>query len=97
MTVSEPRQVVGPDVDMPEGIDILHSNNCLSIATYQDSLYIAWRSAPMHFASKKTKIFIMSSQNDGLVWTKEHEIELGSDAREPYLVEIAGKLYFYFF
>lgn len=61
MTVSEPRQVVGPDADLPEGVDILHSNNCLSIATYQDSLYIAWRSAPMHFASSKTKIFIMSS------------------------------------
>ena len=51
----------------------------------------------MHFASKKTKIYIMSSKDDGITWVKENEIELGSDAREPFLLEVGGKFFFYFF
>jgi hypothetical protein len=57
---------------LPPGIDIMSSNNCLSITQYDGKLFVGWRSAPTHFASKKTKIFIMSSTNNGTSWTKEN-------------------------
>lgn len=37
---------------------------------FDGKLFVGWRSAPTHFASKQTKIFIMSSKNNGTTWTK---------------------------
>jgi len=82
---------------LPKEVRIEASNNCLSIAEFDGKLFIAWRTAPFHFASKKTKMYVMSSSDDGENWEYEHEIELGADVREPYLVETAGHFYLYFF
>jgi len=82
---------------LPNEVKIKASNNCLSIANYDGRLFIAWRSAPFHFASKKTKMFVMSSADDGENWDFEYKIELGADVREPYLVETEGRFFLYFF
>lgn len=66
-----PRIIVSKSSPLPPGIDIQSSNNCLSITLFDGKLFIAWRTAPTHFASKKTKIYIMSSKNNGTDWTKE--------------------------
>lgn len=60
----------------------------------------------MHFASSKTKMFIMSTKIDDpasveasqtFAWEKEQEIVLGKDTREPYFMEMNGTLYMYYF
>jgi len=97
LTQSDPRIVIGHFKGLPKEVKIKASNNCLSIAEFDDKLFIAWRSAPFHFASSKTKMYVMSSIDDGENWTYEYEVELGADVREPYLVETAGHFYLYFF
>lgn len=91
---------------LPEGIkgELGHSNNCLAIKIFKDRLFMAWRSGPYHFASKKTKMFIMSAPvgedidaNQTFNWKKEHVIELQRDVREPYFIELNGILHFYYF
>ena len=82
---------------LPKEVKIKASNNCLSIAEFDGKLFIAWRTAPFHFASSKTKMYVMSSVDDGENWDFEYEIELGADVREPYLVETAGRFFLYFF
>jgi len=94
--------------NLPDGIrgELSHSNNCLAITYYMSRLFVAWRSSPTHFASSKTKVFIMSAPvynmstiepNHNFTWVKEQYIELDRDAREPYFVIMKDKLYFNFF
>lgn len=83
--------------NLPKEVKIEASNNCLSIAEFDGKLFIAWRTAPFHFASKKTKMYVMSSEDDGITWVYEHVIELGADVREPYLVETDNRFFLYFF
>ena len=65
MKISEAIDVVNSNYqeNLPDGIKGLlgPSNNCLAIKIFKGRLYVAWRSAPWHFASKKTKVFIMSA------------------------------------
>lgn len=82
---------------LPKEVKIKASNNCISIAEYKGKLFIAWRSAPFHFASTKTKMYVMSSEDDGENWDFELEISLGADVREPYLVNTQGRFILYFF
>jgi len=59
---------------------------------------MGFRSAPFHFASKNTHIYIISSADNGTnSWDLEHEIYLESDMREPYLFEYNGTLHFSYF
>jgi hypothetical protein len=85
--------------DLPEEFknSIEDSNNCLTIKRFNGRLFVAWRSAPYHFASSKTRLFMMSSSDDGLTWEKEFDKNFGRDAREPWLLELNGTLHFMFF
>src|SRR3989338_3220796 len=75
------------NVQLPTTIKPDKSNNCVGITEYKGRLFVGWRSAPSHFASYTTKIFIMSSDNLGEKnWVHEHTLELGYDIREPYFV-----------
>ena len=96
------------ETNLPDGIKggIEHSNNCLAIQIFNERLFIAWRSSHTHFASNYTKIFLMSAEltntenltaDQHFDWVKEDEIQLGSDAREPYFVIVNDTLHFYFF
>ncbi|MCB9185728.1 MAG: hypothetical protein H6601_03195 [Flavobacteriales bacterium] len=85
-----------PSVDLPEGVNPQNSNNNVCITIFKKRLFLAFRTGPTHFASKKTGIYIISSA-DGKDWRKEKEIFIGRDVREPFLVPIDGKLHFYTF
>ena len=37
------------------------------------------------------------SSEDTVNWGYEHEIALGKDVREPYLIEVNGRLFFNYF
>ena len=52
----------------------------------------------MHFASTKTRLFIVSSGDGGASWDFEHEIYMQRDMREPFFIENQkGELVFSFF
>ena len=83
---------IAPSDHLPPGTRILPSNNNVSIALHEGRLFAAWRTAPTHFASKKTRILVAASSDQGQSWTIEKEIERGADIREPFLVSFQGKL-----
>lgn len=93
--LSDPYWLI-PSLDLPEGVDAQNSNNNVSITIFNHRLFLAFRTGPTHFASKKTGIYIISS-GDGKEWRKEKEIFIGRDVREPFLIPIDGKLHFYTF
>ncbi len=89
-------QKLVPSKNLPGNIKIRHSNNNLDLVKFNGRYYFAFRTAPTHFASTKTKMYILSSE-DLQSWTLEKEIHHGYDLREPRFVEHNGKLFFYFF
>ncbi|MBK8671972.1 MAG: hypothetical protein IPN93_02995 [Bacteroidetes bacterium] len=50
-----------PSPNLPSEINCKRSNNNLDIAFFKNKYYLAFRTAPTHFASKKTIIYIVSS------------------------------------
>ncbi len=97
LKVSSPVMLVSKGVRLPEEVKIEASNNCLGWIKHDDTLFLGWRTGPYHFASSATKIYIMSSTNNGKSWDFEAEIYSGRDMREPYFISINGNLFFYFF
>ncbi len=96
VVASEPRFVV-PSAALPAAIQPFASNNNVDIQFHEDRLYMAWRSAPTHFASTQTRMFVVSSLDDGLTWDFEHDIHIGADMREPRLLSFGGELQLLFF
>jgi hypothetical protein len=94
-TLSEPLWLI-PSMRLPEGVHPQRSNNNVSISIFDHRLYVAFRTGPTHFASKKTGMYIISTA-DGRTWRKEMEFFLGRDFREPHLLPVHGKLHFYCF
>ncbi len=98
--VSEPQWVVpamGGAAPLPREIKIAPSNNNTAIEFHDGRMFMAWRSAPTHFASKKSRILVVSSPDMGKHWEFETEIKLGTDVREPNLISYDGRLILYFF
>lgn len=95
VTLSDPHWLV-PSQELPEGVSTQNSNNNVSITIFKNRFFLAFRTGPTHFASKKTGIYIISTV-DGKTWRKEMEIFNGQDFREPLLIPIDGKLHFYTF
>lgn len=85
-----------PSADLPDGVDPQKSNNNVCISIFKNKLYLAFRTGPTHFASKKTGMYILSSA-DGKEWKTEMELFMRRDVREPFLIPIDGKLHFYCF
>ena len=89
-------QKVIPSSNLPKEINCKRSNNNLDITFFKSKYYLAFRTAPTHFASKKTIIYIISSP-DLKKWSLEKEIKLGTDAREPRFCIYKDTLRFLFF
>jgi len=95
IVVSTPQWVV-PGRGLPVEVSVQPSNNNVAIARHDGRLYLAWRSAPTHFASSETRLYVVSSADEGKVWRFEDKIELRADVREPHLLSLGGSLYLYF-
>lgn len=93
---SEPSWVV-PSLQLASKLVIYPANNNVSICLHNKQLFLAWRTAPTHFASKKTKIHVIASSDQGKTWTHEQTISMGTDLREPILFSFKGRLFLYFF
>lgn len=81
---------------LPAECKIQHSNNNLDLVKYKDRFYLAFRTAPTHFASKKAVLYIVSSA-DLENWSYETGIKYGCDIREPRFAVYHDTLNLYFF
>lgn len=86
-----------PSAGLPAGLKLRRSNNNVAITFFDDRLFLAFRSAPNHFASKKAKMIVLSSRDLGGSWDLEQEIALQTDVREPNFLVTDEFLVFSFF
>lgn len=82
--VIDTRRIV-PSDGLPPETPAQHSNNNLDVVRLGDRVYLAWRSAPDHFASADAVIHVVSS-SDETTWRHEVSYSLGTDLREPRLL-----------
>jgi len=93
--VMETTQLV-PGDGLPAETDPQHSNNNLDVIRHTDGrVYLAWRTAPDHFAGPETIMYVVSSEDEE-TWEYETEVELGTDVREPGFLSFGDELIFYF-
>lgn len=85
-----------PGPNLPEEVTCQKSNNNLDLVRFRDKYFLAFRTAPTHFASKKAKLYIISS-TDLQNWNYEKEFYCRSDMREPRFLVYKDKLLFYYF
>jgi hypothetical protein len=93
VTLIETRQIV-PGQGLPSDAQVMPANNNLDAVRHDGRVYLAWRTAPSHFAGRGTIIQVMSSA-DERSWRLEHRIALESDLREPRLLSLNGSLFLY--
>ncbi len=86
-----------PSPGLPEEVVVQEANNNLDVIDVHGRTYLAWRTAPSHFASAETMLYVVSS-TDEESWRFETAIHLGTDLREPRLMylEDPQELYLYF-
>lgn len=95
--------VVAPSSALPAEVESQEAHNNLDIAWHDPDgegplpgrLFFAFRTAPDHFASKDTVMYVVSSE-DLLSWRFEGRFAKDTDLREPQLVSLGGKLLFYY-
>lgn len=76
------------------GVDPQNANNNLDVIDFRGRTFLAWRTAPTHFASEDTVLHIASEGNDG--WRLEGSFAQGTDLREPRFLALGDRLFFYF-
>jgi len=94
--VSEPLWVV-PGGALPAEVRPLASNNNVAIAVHDRRLFLAFRTSETHFASRRSRIYVLSSLDVGRTWSFEAEVAMGSDVREPCFLSLGGRLTFHWF
>jgi hypothetical protein len=88
------RRVV-PSAGLPPQVQVMDANNNLDAVRHTDGrVYLAFRSAPNHFASPDTAIYVVSSR-DERTWDFEARFAIGTDLREPRLLSQGGRLFLY--
>lgn len=93
VTVTETRQVI-PGDGLPAETPAGNSNNNLDVVRHEGRVYLAWRTAPDHFASSETRLFVVSSA-DERSWRYETRLSLDRDLREPRFLAWNGRLWLY--
>jgi hypothetical protein len=92
--VLETRRIV-PSGGLPRGVEVATANNNLDATRHSDGrVYLAWRTAPDHFAGPDTVIQVVSS-TDEVNWRLERRVALRTDLREPRLLSWNGSLFLY--
>ncbi len=100
-TVSEPTlsdmEWVVPSEGLPAEVrdGLQNANNNLDAILHQGLFYLAFRTAPTHFAAREAEIFVVSSP-DRRNWTLEGRFHEGRDMREPRLLSLDGSLFLYY-
>jgi hypothetical protein len=88
------RRVV-PSEGLPPGVSVLRANNNLDVVRHVDGrVYLAWRTAPSHFAGSRTVVNVVSSIDEEH-WRFEARLAPGFDLREPRLLSQGDRLMLY--
>jgi len=89
-------QVV-PSDGLPAEVVVQDANNNLDVLEVDGEVFLAWRTAPTHFASSDATLYVVRS-SDEESWTFETSINLDTDLREPRLVYLKQprRLFLYF-
>jgi hypothetical protein len=82
---------VVPGAELPMEASPQNSNNNLDIARHDGALFLAFRTAPDHFAGPNTRLHVLRS-TDEQKWSYEATYFQGTDLREPRLLSFGGKL-----
>lgn len=96
LELSEPRFVV-PSDRLPAEVKTDQANNNLEIVFHAGRLYLAFRTSETHYASVDTRMYVVSSDDDGETWSFETEIAQGRDVREPRFLSLGEELHLYWF
>lgn len=92
--VSEAVRIV-PSDGLPAQVPTQDANNNLDVALHAGRLYLAFRTAPSHFAAPEAELYVVST-TDEQHWRYEARFHLGTDLREPRLLAWDGRLFLYF-
>jgi len=92
--LSEAVQIVPADSMTADAVSQVSHNN-LDIVWHDNRLFFAFRTAPTHFASGDTMLYVVSTQ-DQVTWTLETSVHMDTDLREPRLLSFDDKLFLYF-
>lgn len=92
-TLGTAEQVV-PFASPPAGVVTQDANNNLDVVAHDGKVFLAFRTAPTHFASDQTEMYVVSS-TDEKTWQFEAKFALGTDVREPRLLSWDGQLFLY--
>ena len=87
--------VVVPDGPLPAGVAAQDANNNLDIVDHDGRMYLAFRTAPSHFASDETVLYVISTADEES-WRLEGSWAMGTDLREPRFLSWDGRLWLYF-
>lgn len=87
---------VVPSAGVPDDLDLRKANNNLDVVRLDGRFYLAVRNSRTHFASKHTRLIVLSS-DDLVDWSTETVVDLDSDIREPRFIAWNDSLYLYFF
>jgi hypothetical protein len=87
--------VVAPSTDLPPQVVSQPSHNNLDIVWHQGRLFFAFRTAPNHFASADTWLYVVST-TDQQTWRFEGAFHEGRDLREPRFLSLAGELHLFY-
>jgi hypothetical protein len=77
------------------GVRVQAANNNLDVIRHEGRTYLAFRSAPDHFANVEARLEVVSSADEHH-WVHETTVALGSDLREPRLLSWRGELILHF-
>lgn len=88
-------QVV-PSAGLPPEVIVQPSANNLDILRHDGADYFAFRTAPSHFASAETVLYVLRSDDGRETWSHELTLDLGTDLREPRFLSLDGQLILYF-
>lgn len=86
---------VAPSDALPAEVVSQDSHNNLDIVWHDGRLFFAFRTAPSHFASPGTRLYVVST-TDHVRWRYEGVFHEGRDLREPRFLSLRGKLHLYF-
>lgn len=89
-------EVIIPSRRVPTEVAPLRANNNLDACRVGPTTFLAWRTAPIHFASPRARMEVVAIGDDGR-WRHETSVALGRDVREPRLVLHGERLRLYFF
>jgi hypothetical protein len=92
--VVDTRQIV-PGEGLPAEVVLQAANNNLDVIEFEGRVFLAFRTAPTHFASALTQLWVVSS-DDEQTWTFEASFDEDTDLREPRFAVVGGSLFLYY-